>query len=367
MKTEKLLAILRLQTTKNIGDILAKKLIVATGNVEQIFKEKATSLQKINGIGMHVIKQLFDTDNLKRAEVELRYIEQNNLKYSYFLEEDYPQNLKHCIDAPILFFSDGTINLNTPKIISIVGTRNITSYGRDFCNQLMEDLTKYNPIIVSGFAYGIDICAHKAAIKNNLHNIAVLAHGFEQIYPKVHKKYIKDVCNNGGFITEFWHDEQPLRENFLKRNRIVAGLSKATIIIESADKGGSLVTADIANSYNRDVFSLPGKITDMYSKGCNNLIKNNQAHLLTSANDIVKMLNWDIQETKNQQIIQPQLFINLNETEQKIYDYLQQNGKQLLDVIALHCDIPVYKLSSILIQMELKGIIKPLPGKMFEV
>ena len=367
MKSEKTLAILRLQATKNIGDILAKKLITATGSVEHVFKEKATSLQKINGIGSHVTTHLFDTKNLKRAEEELNYIDKNNINFSYFLDDNYPQNLKQCIDAPILFFNDGNINLNNQKIISIVGTRKITSYGRDFCNQLIEDLSEYNPIIVSGFAYGVDICAHKSAIKNNLQTIGVLAHGLEQTYPKVHKKYINEVNKNGGFITEFWHKEQPLRENFLKRNRIVAGISKATIIIESAGKGGSLVTADIANSYNRDVFALSGRATDIYSKGCNNLIKNNQAHLLTSADDIVKMLNWDIQQSKTSAPVQQQLFVTLNESEQKIYDYLHQKGKQLLDVIALDCDIPVYKLSSLLLEMELKGVVKPLPGKLFEV
>ncbi|GFD83563.1 DNA processing protein DprA [Tenacibaculum sp. KUL118] len=365
MNTEKLLAILRLQATKNIGDILAKRLITSVGSVEQVFLEKKNVLHKINGIGTHVTQYLFDESNLKRAEEELYYIQQNNTTFSYFLDDNYPQQLKHCIDAPILLFKDGNLNLNNDKIISIVGTRKMSSYGRDFCNQLIKDLKEYNPIIVSGFAYGVDICAHKAAIKNNLQTIAVLAHGLDEVYPKTHKKYIHQVNENGGFITEFWHDEQPMRENFLKRNRIVAGLSKATIIIESAKKGGSLVTADIANSYNRDVFALPGRATDIYSKGCNNLIKNNQAHLLTSAEDIVKMLNWDLPRASAP--IQNKLFVDLNETEQKIHNYLQQNGKQLLDVIALDCNLPTYQLSSILVQMELKGVIKPLPGKTFEV
>ncbi len=365
MNSEKLLAVLRLQATKNVGDILAKKLITAVGSVENVFKEKPHVLHKINGIGTQVTQHLFDDNNLKRAEKELNYIQQNNIAFSYFLEEGYPQNLKHCVDAPILIFKDGNLNLNNDKIISIVGTRNMSSYGRDFCNQLIEELKEYNPIIVSGFAYGVDICAHKAAIKNNLQTIAVLAHGLEEIYPKTHKKYIHEVNNNGGFITEFWHDEQPMRENFLKRNRIVAGLSKATIIIESAEKGGSLVTADIANSYNRDVFALSGRATDVYSKGCNNLIKNNQAHILTSAEDIIKMLNWDIPRASAP--IQNKLFVDLNEVEQKIYDYLQQNGKQMLDDIAINCELPIYQLSSILIQLELKGVVKPLPGKMFEV
>ena len=241
----------------------------------------------------------------------------------------------------------------------------MSSYGRDFCNKLIEDLAQYNPLIVSGFAYGVDICAHKAAIKNNLQTVAVLAHGLEQIYPKVHKKYINQVNENGGFLSEFWHDDVPLRENFLKRNRIVAGISKATIIIESAVKGGSLVTADIANSYDKDVFAVPGRTSDIYSKGCNNLIKNNRAFLLNSADEIVKMLNWDLSEKPK--IIQQQLFLELNENEQKIYDLLHEKGKQLLDVISLECNIPIYQLSAVLLQMELKGVSKPLPGKMFEL
>ena len=356
---------MRLQKTKSVGDILAKKLIVATGDVEQIFQEAPKVLQKINGIGTHALKHLLNKKNLEIAEIELEYILENNISTSYFLEDDYPKNLQQCIDGPILFFKDGSINFKNERIISVVGTRNMTSYGKGFCENLIADLAEYNPIIVSGFAYGIDICAHKAAIKNNLQTLAVLAHGFEEIYPKIHKKYMHQVCENGGFITEFWHDEHPLREHFLKRNRIVAGISQASIIIESAEKGGSLVTADIANSYSRDVFAVAGRNTDRFSKGCNQLIKNNQAALLTSAEDIAKMLNWDL-EPKTSAPKQHELFIELNETEQKIYDHLFKTGKKGLDVIALECRIPVYKLAPILLQMELKGVVKPLPGKLFE-
>ena len=348
-----------------MGAILAKKLIVNVGDVEQIFKEKTSHLSKINGIGKHVLKHLFEKENIQLAKQELSYIRDNEISYSYFLENTYPIHLQHCIDSPILLFQDGAIDFSNKKIISIVGTRNMSSYGRDFCTQLVEDLAQYNPIIVSGFAYGVDICAHKAAIKNNLQTIAVLAHGLGQIYPKVHKKYMQQVNENGGFLTEFWHNEMPLRENFLKRNRIVAGISKATIIIESAVKGGSLVTADIANSYDKDVFAVPGRTTDVYSKGCNNLIKNNGAFLLNSAKEIVKMLNWDLKDTPK--TIQKQLFLELNENEQKIYDLLHEKGQQMLDVISLECNIPIYKLASILLQMELKGVSKPLPGKRFEL
>lgn len=365
MEKEELIATLRLQATKNVGNIIAKKLIATVGSAVAVFKEKSSTLEKINGIGTHITSHLFDKHNLHLAEREWQYITANNIDCMYFLSNNYPTALQQCIDAPILLFKDGNINLKNNRIISVVGTRNITSYGRGFIKNLITDLKEYNPIIVSGFAYGCDIEAHKMAVEHNLQTIAVLAHGLEETYPKVHKKYIHQINKNGGFITEFWHNEQPLRENFLKRNRIVAGISQATIVIESAQKGGSLVTADIANSYNKDVFALSGRANDIYSKGCNNLIKNNQAHLLTSANDIVKMLNWDVEQ--KQQPKQTTLFINLNETEQKIYDYLQQNGKQLLDVIALDCEIPIYQLSSILLTMELKGIIKPIPGKLFEV
>lgn len=365
MKKEELLAVLRLQSTSKIGDILAKKIINTVGTAEQVFKETKKALLKIDGIGPHLAANLNNDANLKKASTELNYLEKTNTQYTYYLNDDYPEKLKHCIDSPILLFKDGKINLNNQKIISIVGTRNITAYGRSFCEQLINDLAKHNPIIISGFAYGVDICAHKNAFKNKLQTIGVLAHGLDEIYPKIHKKYIHKTNENGGFLTEFWHNERPLRENFLKRNRIVAGISEATIVIESAKKGGSLVTSDIANSYNKDVFALPGRIDDPYSIGCNNLIKNNKAHLLNSAEDIIKMLNWDLQ--KETPPVQTQLFVSLNPNEQKIYDYLQQNGKQLLDTISLDCNIPIYQLSSILMQMELKNIIKPHPGKMFEV
>jgi DNA processing protein len=373
LKEEEILALLRLQKTKSVGDILAKKLIATIGNAEDVFKEKKNILQKVSGIGGYAIQNLLDDTNQELAEKELEYINKNKIQFSYFLEDDYPKNLQHCIDAPILFFKDGNIDFSNDRIISIVGTRTMTNYGRDFCEKLMDELAPYNPIIVSGFAYGVDICAHKNAMKQNLQTIGVLAHGFEQIYPKSHKKYIHEMNENGGFITEFFHNENPLRENFLKRNRIVAGISKATIIIESASKGGSLVTADIANSYDRDVFAVPGKVTDLMSKGCNQLIQQHKAHLLESAKDIIQMLNWDIWTSSTQDVsrvstsVQKKIFVELNEDEQKIYDYLQKNGSQVLDLIALEIHIPVYQLATILLQMELKNVIKPLPGKMFEV
>ena len=252
------------------------------------------------------------------------------------------------------------------RIISIVGTRNITTNGISFCNALVEALQPYNPVIVSGFAYGTDITAHKAALRHNLQTIGCLAHGLNQIYPKVHKRYMIDVEKNGGFFTDFWSTDVFDRNNFLKRNRIIAGLSGATIVIESAEKGGSLVTADIANSYNRDVFAVPGRITDLQSMGCNNLIKYQKAHMLTNPLDVPYILNWQLEDV-NKPAVQKQLFVELDETEKTIYNYLKEGEKQMLDVIAIECHMPIFKVASILLNMELKGVIRPLPGKMFEV
>ena len=363
MKEEKLLAILRLQKSKAIGDVLAKKLILNVGDVTQIFKEKPTSLGKINGIGSFTIQSLLSKEALKKAAKELDLIQKNNIKYTYFLDDDYPKNLQHCIDSPILFFKEGNFNLDNKKIISVVGTRNMTTYGKLFCEQFIEELAFYNPVIVSGFAYGVDICAHKTALKHKLDTLAVLAHGLGQIYPKIHQKYVHQVLERGGFITDFWYRENPLREHFLKRNRIIAGISDALIIIESAEKGGALVTAEIANSYNRDVFALPGKVTDTYSKGCNNLIKYHKAHLLTNVSDLVKQLNWDLQ--KKPKAIQKQLFVSLTKEEQQVFDYLQKYNTALLDQISKYCSIPIFKLPSILLQLELKGVVNSLPGKQF--
>tara|TARA_R110002153_G_scaffold120969_1_gene266326 strand:- start:5963 stop:7081 length:1119 start_codon:yes stop_codon:yes gene_type:complete len=362
---DELIAILRLQHVPNIGDILAKKLISHCGSPSAIFKDNQRNLLKIEGIGTHTIRHLFETEHLEAAEKEYDYIIKNDISCTYFKDASYPNYLKHCIDGPILLFQKGNIDLNNRKIISVVGTRNITSYGMAFCEQFISDLAPLNPIIISGFAYGVDICIQKEAVKQGLQTIGCLAHGLNQIYPKVHAKYQADVLRNGGFYTEFWSTSNPERENFLKRNRIIAGVSEATVVVESAEKGGSLVTADIANSYNRDVFAVPGRTTDKYSLGCNNLIKQQKAHVMTSAADLIYLLDWDI-EQKPSKNIQKQLFIELNETEQGIYTYLQNNGKQLLDAIALECKIPIYKASSTLLNMEMNGVIRPLPGKLFE-
>ncbi|MES2544466.1 MAG: DNA-processing protein DprA [Bacteroidota bacterium] len=365
MNENELFHLLALQKVEGVGDIVAKKLLTHCGNAESIFKTNGAQLASIDGIGSVLIQKLKDKTVFEKAEAELKFIKNNAIQTLFFQDENYPDRLKHCIDGPLLLFASGNIDIKNRKIISIVGTRQITSHGMEFCKKMIADLAPLNPIIVSGFAYGVDIVAHQAAMEHNLQTIGVVAHGLNQIYPSVHKKYVAKMNENGGFMTEFWSSTSPEKENFVRRNRIVAGISEATIVIESAEKGGSLITANMANDYNRDVFAVPGRTTDKYSQGCNNLIKTQKANLLTSAADLVYMLNWDL-ETESK-TIQKQLFVTLETEEQKIYDYLQNNGKELMDTIALKCEFPIYKISSLLLNMELKGVIRPLPGKLFEV
>lgn len=363
-KTE-LFHILALLRVEGVGDIVAKKLISHCGSAENVFKSKALQLKGIDGVGEVLLRNLKNKTVFEKAEAELHFIEKENLMVLYYQNENYPDRLKHCVDGPVLLFASGTIKLENRRMISIVGTRQITSYGNEFCKKLIEDLAIFNPIIVSGFAYGVDIVAHQAAMENDLQTIGVLAHGLNQIYPKPHKRYVIKMEQNGGFLTEFWSTSNPDKENFVRRNRIVAGMTEATIVIESAEKGGSLITANVANDYNRDVFAVPGRTSDKYSQGCNDLIKTQRANLLTSAADLVYSLNWEL-KSEPAKLIQKQLFVSLDNDEQKIYDYLQKSGKQLLDIVALECDFPIFKMSSILLNMELKGVVRPLPGKLFE-
>jgi DNA processing protein len=364
MNDAELLYLLALLKVEGIGDITAKKLLTLCGSAEAVFKTKASHLISIDGIGSTLIKNLKDKSVFEQAEKELKFIKSNNIQFSFFMDDNYPERLKHCIDGPVLLFQSGNINLKNRKIISIVGTRKVTSYGTEFCKKLISDLAPLDPIIVSGFAYGVDIIAHQAAMEHNLQTIGVVAHGLNQVYPKMHKKFVSAMEENGGFMTEFWSSSNPEKENFVKRNRIVAGISEATIVIESAEKGGSLITAIMANDYNRDVFAVPGRTSDKYSQGCNNLIKTQKANLITSAADLLYILNWNIEnKTKT---VQKQLFVDLDSEEQKVYDYLQKIGKVSLDIIALECNFPIYRISGLLLKMELKGMIRPLPGKLFE-
>ena len=366
MDTEALYYLLALQKVKNIGDISAKKLLRHFGSASAIFEAAKKNDIEVQDVGTVMIESLKKFNDWQRVSDELKYIEQNNIKVVSIFDNDYPYRLQHAPDGPILFFYQGNVDLNTSKMLSIVGTRNITSYGKRVVSEFMEVLAPYKPIIVSGLAYGVDIEAHLNALKHDLPTIGVLGHGFQRIYPSIHQKIARQMRDNGGLISEFWHTDPVDRNNFLKRNRIVAGISEATLVVESGEKGGALVTAEIANSYNRDVFAVPGRTSDTFSKGCNNLIKRNKAALVTSAQDIIDMLQWSEEKVKP---ASPQLnlFIDLTDDEQLIFDLLQAETKLSLDEIAIKLQMPISKTAQVLLQMELKNVIASLPGKMYEI
>jgi len=352
-----------------IGDINAKRLIAYCGGLESVFKENKKNIAKIPGISdvlaNKIIKTIHSNDLWKRVEEELNFCDTYQIQVLSYLDENYPYRLKHCEDAPVTIFTLGNIPFNTSQVLSVVGTRRATHYGKAFCDKIMQDLknNNLNVLIVSGLAYGIDIAAHKAAIDNGLPTVAVVAHGLDQIYPADHKKYASKILDNGGLISEFLSKTPPDKGNFVKRNRIIAGMSDATLVVESKRDGGAMITAEIAFSYNRDVLALPGKISDTYSEGPNFLIKSNKAALVESAEDICKVLGWTF-KAKNDKIDIPLVF-EINEDEKKIIDILKDKGDATIDLIALAANLPVSKVSVLLLNMEFNGIIRSLPGKVY--
>ena len=348
-----------------IGDINARKLVSHFGSVEAIFHEPYRNLIKIPGIGSGIAKYISERTYLDTAEKEAEFVTKNNIRTYFYLDPDYPFRLRQCDDSPVVFFFKGNCNLDASKILSVVGTRNATPRGKELCEKIVEGLAVGHPdlIIVSGLAYGIDIASHKAALSNNLQTIGVLAHGFKTTYPAIHASTARAMVNKGGLVTDFLSDALPERNNFLKRNRIIAGLADATLVVESGIKGGALITADIANSYNRDVFAVPGRPDDQWSAGCNSLIRNNKAFLTECSDDIEYFLNWKPEKLKP--VIQRTLFSELDDNEKVIYELLSKQGELTIDSICRTIDIPVYKLSSLLLQMEFKGLLKCSPGNLY--
>lgn len=351
----------------NVGPILARKLVAYVGSVEGVFKEKKETLMKVPGIGKSKIEGIHIASILKKAEEELNYIERNNIQQLFYLDKEYPERLKECEDGPIMLFYKGKNDFNSEKVISIVGTRHSTSYGESACQKLVEDLALLFPnlIIVSGFAYGIDICAHKAAMQYGLKTVGVFGHGVNHVYPSVHSKYVNNVLENGALVSEFPSKEKPDPGNFVSRNRIIAGLADATIVIESGEKGGSLLTADMAISYNREVFAFPGRAGDTYSKGCNNLIKRNSAALVESASDIVYYMDWDASGKPDS--VQRSLFLTLTAEEEHIIKQLKQQSPDSIDQLSRKLKQPVSRLSASLLKLEFDGLIISLPGKNYKL
>jgi DNA processing protein len=355
---------------KGIGNITAKQIIENVGDVALLFTEKKHILEKTFGLPRRIINEIHCPEVLRRAEKEIRFIEKAHIEPLFITDATYPNRLKECVDAPVMLYFRGNADLNTEKIISIVGTRNATSYGKEITERLVHEIREVFPdsLVVSGLAYGIDIAAHRAALRENLLTVGILAHGLDRIYPPVHRNTAAEMINTGGLLTDFISETNPDRQNFVKRNRIVAGISDCTIVIESAEKGGALITANIADSYNRDIFAFPGKTCDKYSTGCNLLIKNKKAALVTSADDIFREMNWcDPPEPVRTQAVQRILFPELSPEEQKLTAILSKAGSMQLNLLAIELDLPVSRLSVILFELEMNGIVRCKPGGMYSL
>ena len=347
-----------------IGDISGKKFVQYCGSAEAIFKETRKSLEKISGMREASIEAICKPkEYLKRAEEEIDFIEKNAIRPLFFLDADYPRRLLQCDDGPMMLYYKGAANLNANRIVAIVGTRNITEYGKENCLQLVEDLKDDNVLIVSGLAYGVDTAAHRAAVKNGIPTVGVMGCGMQQVYPATNKKLANEMLEQGGVLTECMSGTQPDRENFPRRNRIIAGMADAVVVIESAMKGGSLITADLANSYSRDVFAYPGRVMDIYSQGCNYLIRTNRAHLMESVLNLRYVMRWD-SEMKNEK--QTALFREFTDDEKLIMDCFGSSAVVSLDDIIVKSELPTTKIAAILLNLEFDGVLMAMPGKRYQ-
>ncbi len=351
-----------------VGDMLAKNLIAYCGSAEEVFKASKSKLKKIPLVGevraAKIEEAVHKGDVLKQAEEEIAFIEKHNIQTLFFTDENYPQRLKECDDGPVMLYYKGNSNLNAEKTIAIVGTRNATDYGKEVTKKLVKDLAAQNVLVISGLAYGIDVHAHQAALDFNLQTIGVMAHGLNKIYPNQHRNIAKRMTEQGGLLTEFTSQCDFTPHNFPKRNRIVAGMTDATIVIESDVKGGAVITANIANSYNREVFAVPGKTTDRFSRGCNFLIKTFKAQIIDSAADVLEAMNWQSSATAKPKV--RQLSLSLAPLEQSIFDVLKEDESSI-DALLAKCNLTSGELSATLLDMEMNGVIVSLPGKRYKL
>jgi DNA processing protein len=363
MEQEELFYLIALLQVKGVGAITARNLIQHIGGCKAVFEEKPAMLARVQGIGSTTIQELKRPEPLQRAEIEMEFIQKNKITTFAFTEQSYPKRLIDCIDAPLLLYHKGNADLNCDKIVGMVGTRNATEYGKTVCDKFIEELSIKFPdvLILSGMAYGVDICAHKAALKNRLNTVGVMAHGLDRIYPAVHRKTAVEMINQGGLLTEFTSGTNPDRPNFVMRNRIVAGMCDALVVVESAERGGALITAEIANSYDRDVFAFPGRTNDLSSQGCNRLIFKNKAALIQNSTDFEELMGWS-PKSKSGKTVQKELFVELSAEERNVTDSLKHNEPKQINILSIESNIPVYRLSSLLLELEFKSVVKCLPG-----
>jgi DNA processing protein len=347
-----------------VGPVIGRQLISYCGSIEGVFSEQKRFLKSIPGIGEEIATQVVGSQSLfDRAEAELNTMQKEGIRYSFYTDKNFPSRLQHVADAPLLLYMKGNINLNAERAVAIIGTRKPSHYGKNVTEEIIETLSAYDVTVISGLAYGIDIAAHRQSLALDIPTIGVMGSGLGNIYPDVHIPIAQKMMVNGGIVTEFSYDTGPDAVNFPMRNRIVAGLCDVLVVVESGIKGGSMITAALANDYNRDVAAVPGRKIDKTSAGCNHLIKNQQAHLIESGEDLIHLMSWD-SKTK-QQTYQTDLFTEMSENEKKIYSLIVDIGEKDIDTLAYESKSTPGELAVILLNLELKGAIKSLPGKIY--
>lgn len=373
MYNEEVFHTMALTRISNFNFAQALELYKTVGSAQLLFEHRNEIGDILKDCSPRLVEALKDWDEpMKRAEYELKYMEEHGIRALTLSDEDYPQRLQECPDAPIILYYTGNCDLNQAKIVSIVGTRQITQYGQDLIRHFIADLRRHCPqvLIVSGLAYGVDINAHRQALENGYETVGVLAHGLDQIYPYRHKDTANEMVRHGGLLTEFMTQTNADKPNFVRRNRIVAGMADAVVLVESAAKGGGLITAEIAQSYDRNVFAFPGNVNAPFSQGCNNLIRDNGAALISNVDDFVHAMGWQdeaIRRQANADGIERDLFPDLSPEEQKIVSLLQQTNDLQLNILSVKSSIPIGQLTALLFQLEMKGVVKPLAGGMYHL
>lgn len=366
MNDRQLIHRIALSLLKGIGPVNARNLVAYCGGVDPLFTDKALrhSLGRIPGIGPTLAASILGSGVIKAAEKELAFVRKMKLRTLFYLDEEYPQRLRHCPDAPVMLFVKGNAGLDPVRSVSIVGTRTPTDHGKRGCEELVEGLVESGATIVSGLAYGIDITAHRTALRCGLPTVGCVAHGLDRMYPGEHAATAKEMCGQGALVSELTSSSPFAPGNFPARNRVIAGLSDCTIVVESGPKGGSLITADIAESYDREVMSFPGRPTDSHSIGCNRLIQQNKAHLVTCAQDVLKLMEW-LPQAKKKEAVQSVLFTDLLPDEQTLVDLIRAQGKIDIDTLCFRSRMLPHKASGILLNLEFNGVVRSLPGKIY--
>jgi DNA processing protein len=356
---------LALTRVRSLGPVRQRKLIEQFGSAKQIFESTLSEISAVNGIGRLAASKIKSYKQFEGLRVELEEAKAKGLDIHFYTDDSYPNRLRFCADAPNLLYSIGNIDLNKERFVSIVGTRRATNYGKRMVKKLIEQLSEHRVNLVSGLAFGIDIYAHREALKYSIQNIAVVAHGLDRIYPNEHRQSVKSMLANGGLISEYPFGVKPDKEHFPERNRIIAGLTDATVVVESKKKGGAMITAEIADGYHRDVFAVPGKTEDALSQGCNFLIKKNRAHLLEDANDLLDIMNWRDQNETKKQGTQKKLFVSLTKKDEQILAFLKENGTSHTEEIARSLNTTTSKLALQMLELEMNGLVRSHPGSLY--